>query len=230
MIRIPTALLGLASTSLLACSEPNDDTGNNLGGQGGQDSYGCEILSSTELGMDELTELGFSGQGVLDNLAGEHSEDLEWANGNAASTLTVHISGNGGARWVDLEPPANGNEGGAALYCEDYLELDLAITVVSADGAFDESWTGTASAQYADALAANIELDTDNLGGSYTVTELDPSEWDTVDLNLWLAVDLGGPRGELSLISTYADKGGGDDAVAMAQNTPVAQFPPGMFW
>ncbi len=191
----------------------------------------CED-TATVLAMDEVSELGFSGNDVLDNLEGEHSAVMRWLESNADTALTMDVLYDGGeVRFIEsvaVYPDNNGigNTMEAAIDCQDRLEVDVAVTFATEDGAFDEDWDVALRSTAADAADFTLaDRDPADFTGTYDFVAFDPAEWDDVNTSIHAAVDTGGLRGTVDEMAEVVEDDSGPDGTAMAALETVAQWP-----
>lgn len=176
---LPVFLLAL--TPLTGC--------DGLFGKNQEDAALSCDESSTTLGFDELSALGFSGAQLAALAEGAHADTFTYAEGGATTGLTLTITADTtGARFIDSEP-AEDTGGGMELdmsWCEDRLEVDLSIGFQTEDGAFAETWSGVLSSQ--DGVDADFRADVDPaaLSGSFDADALlGDEDWDSVEM--WLS-------------------------------------------
>ena len=200
-------------------------TGETGTGSGDAEYTGCDDTTSA-VAADEVTALGFSANDVLTALTGPFSASAEWYDTHTTTTLSLAVSGDGDATFYDREVAVDtgsgGLGGGADPQCSDELEVPVAIAFSTADGGFDEHISSSVFATDLSSLSVGGDLDWTALGGSFTITSLDPSDWDTVTLSLEAVVAGGATTGEVRL-SASKDTGGGS---GMGQVGPVLLWPP----
>lgn len=138
-----------------ACGE-DDDTGNK--GDEAWMPY-CESVS-TDLAMDEVSPLGFSGADLGAALAAKYTAPLTWGSGGS-SDLLITLGLDGPVQFVDLSEavPPEGTEHIAdiAVVCDDYLRIGGAATLSSADGLLAESLSVEFSASTASSASFSLE-------------------------------------------------------------------------
>lgn len=206
---------------LVGCGLPGPDNG-----QSGEENVGCLAVETAEYGLADTTPLGFTGQQVVDLVAGAHPTTLTWASGTGTDlaldvtvdTTTVLWSDN---EWQD---DGSGMEASAemAMDCPDTLSVDATLGFTTADGAFAEDWAVSFTAATADLAALWYELDLDGLAGSYAVTEVDPADYDRVRAFLDLSVDAAGPSGVLDGQAEDDGDSSDPDGVASASHFDIA--------
>lgn len=170
---MPAAPAPLASLLLLVACD--------AGGQSGEENvaWGCEVVSETPIAADEVTPDGLTAQDAA-ALVTPFSGPLTWVEHPATTldlTPTVDV---GSARFVDYELPEVGEGPEPALECVDTIEMDADLAFVTADGLLDELWSIVLVARDASTTDADAEIDPAALAGTYTVTEVDPADYDVV--------------------------------------------------
>lgn len=202
----------------LGCTLPDPDPG-----QSGEEMMSCTAASTQDYALADTTPLGFTGQQLADLVVGSHAATLTWAKGGDTA-LTVDVTSAATVvTWRDMEWQDDGSGAEIAtmesMDCADDLVLAATVGFTTADGAFAESWDLDLAAQTADTAAAYSELDLDNLTGTYTVTEVDPADYDAVRAFLDLSFDAAGVSGA---IQGQAEKA--DAETASATNVDIATF------
>lgn len=140
------------------------------------------IAQDTEVGRAEVTDLGFSADQVLAPVEGTYEAPFEYRDGvTAATSLTVTAAWDGSPIFVRTWSPPPEEP---ALECNPpSLELGVAVTFTTADGAFAEHWTQHISES--ELYAATTFY------GDIPVSDLE-GDWDPGDgtaLSLWVNVD-----------------------------------------
>jgi hypothetical protein len=168
------------------------------------ESWQCEA-EATVLELDEVSTLGFSGQDLLDSVAGPHSETLDYRGELPASTITLELIHDGGeVRFVHQEEPSRGFLASAkdtAWFepCPDYLEVDVEVSLVSLDGLWDERFPASIASgdrPFIEAMGSET-LALEELGGSYT-----PWHFDAAGVRGAVTIDFRiverGPKGQIT--------------------------------
>jgi hypothetical protein len=217
-----------------SASGPGRPDGSDVqGGQTGEESVSCRSVARQELTPGETSPLGFSAEQLLADAAGEHQLALRWADGTtSALMLGVRLVGDAvefAEREYREDPSGRESAGGElgvpeiAIQCNDVLELPVALRFVTADAAFDESWSATLRAESLASARLFLELDLDALGGSYRVTQVDPTAFDNVRAFLSLewreGIWTGSISGEAEMTA-----GPGNDGSVSARGFSVATF------
>ncbi len=198
-----TALLLLG---LLACGDDTNQLRDTGAPTGAPDMIECSDTTTT-LASGELSPLGFSADEVLARIAGPVDAAGTWTDTSTAVTVTLAAAAAGDAVFHLREPVGDtgaSEDTGFATgapddACQDWLEIPLTLTLVTDDGAFDEVVSASVLAMDTASLWASAELDWTALGGSYTFTEIDPSEWDEVGLSVSAGWAEGVPTGQVDM-------------------------------
>lgn len=177
----------LAQLVVLAACNPQS------GGQTGEDSsLPCRNFISSLPSIDAVSPLGFSASQVLSFAAVKHESTLAWhaihnvisnydhdsdvstvgyspGPGETGVAFTI-IYTNGGIQFIHHEP----NWPDAAKECPDSLVIDVTASLVTSDGALDESF---ATSLYADSLQQadwGAEIPWSEIKGSFRVATYPP--------------------------------------------------------
>jgi hypothetical protein len=173
----------------------------------GEASAGCD-RSESSLALDEVSAAGFAPADVLAWLEGEHAAPIALAGESATRDLSVTVSSDGTATWVDLEPAesSGGIEPALAAWCEDGMELGATVAFATSTGDFDESWPVALSVSQVAATSASVERELSGLSGTYTVPAGSADGCDTASLSFEMSFsELGGASGELALLCEATD-------------------------
>ncbi len=182
----------------------------------------CEDSPST-IASDAPTDLGVSGQDLLERAGALTETELYWVDTAATTALSIALSYGGETRWVDsTELPCSDPEGCPAIAasCEDRLEVDVTIGFQTADGAFDELWSATLSSADGRAATFGLAIDPDSLGGDWSPAALDPDQYEDFSISAAGRFDEGGPSG-----SIRAQGSGSDGEVSWAESIDIARWP-----
>jgi hypothetical protein len=92
-----------------------------------------------QLPLDKVSEIGFSGQDLLDNIApGKQSENWGWEYKDGKTEVTVVVEKLVNfARYVQKTPSDNRDP---AISCLSHLEVDVRLDITSADQTLNESF------------------------------------------------------------------------------------------
>jgi hypothetical protein len=180
------------------------------------------------LAWSERSPLGFSASELLGALGSEHDGRLTYDDGTS-TTLSLALARDA-ARNVEFQERAwvsdnSGAEIGTAIgvECPNVVSMPVVLTFSSGDGAFAEGWSITLLAESMMRATAQVQLDLNALEGSFTVTQVDPAEFD--DVLAYLALTLGS-QGWSGTITGQATKttGTGPDGNSSAQMFGIANF------
>ncbi|TNE91088.1 MAG: hypothetical protein EP330_06470 [Deltaproteobacteria bacterium] len=200
-----TAILMLVA--LGAC-----DDGFN-GGQSGSEQIGCLPTTTADLAVDETSPLGFTPQALLDLAEGSHTETFAFEQGGSVG-VTVTFTASGQARFEEREYQDDGSGMEMAMDCEDAVVVPGTVTVVTDDGAVDESFDVELEASSADLASWFGEVA--SLHGSF---QIDESPYDEVRYFGMGTFDADGSAGELSGQGESVD-----GEVASATNLPIGAW------
>jgi hypothetical protein len=178
------------------------------------DTWGCEE-SITKLGWSDESPLGFSGNDVLDLVAGPVSAEATWSALSATTQITYTVAGDGAVLFHDLSegPPP---PGGPKMLCLDWLEVQAVVSFETADGVFDEAVAGSIMVQDGGVPSFWGELDPDSLSGSFDwsqIPDFDPAEWDEVGINVSCQWTDGGLDGQIDMFASRTTAGGVSEAM-----------------
>lgn len=195
------------------------------GGQSGEEQAGasCEARSSTPLGADEASPGGFTPAEVAAGITAFDGA-FTWAVHDPTTLALTPTVDLGSAAWVDYELASDGSGIEPAIFCEDGIELDVAVDFVTADGRFDEAWTWTAFAGEPTTATAWAELDVDALGGTYVVEEVDLADYDDFRAFVSATWTAGVSAGTVDGQATTEGDPDDPDSTASATNVPIASW------
>ena len=185
----------------------------------------CEE-TRTEVGLDEVSPLGFSGAQVLALAEGEWTSTLVF-DGGSETPLAIGVTAlDATAVHVDSEAvyPTGGEVADIAVICDDYVEVQVFSSFVSEDGSFDEAWSVPLRSFDGLQAGASVDFDDQALQGSYRFTELDPSEYDEVIHFLTASFDGAATSGVVDAQATGQEDCTGSDCTAWAANFTVATW------
>lgn len=221
------ALFLVAALGAAGCA--GGQTGGEFGAEngtgGGGTLDGNETASAcdedaTELGLDEVSPLGFSADDVLALAEGTHEATLTWVPDEAAmatttlepgtTEVTLVIEPAGPASFVDAEPPASGSSGGMielGWVCPDRVDVPVTVTLTTADGALDETLDGTLSATDAGSATLLVPIELDELEGTLSFEVVSPEGGVPIQTRLEVVFGEGIFAGRLSgTIETRTDQ------------------------
>lgn len=183
------AMLVLTIGFSISCGDDDDDDDDTDGYDSGDDDDNQEAANSCDetvtllAEVGELSELlGISAQDVLDLTGGGFAVTALYSSDTSILTqnplggqtdLTVTIAYDGGEiRQVESVPVDDGTGAEIEVDCRNRLEIDVTISVTTADGAFDETWSSVL-VQTRDAGGAGFEVPT--LANEFDPTSLQGS-------------------------------------------------------
>ena len=203
--------------------------GCGLGGKDLETGPYCED-TPTVVALDEVTDLGFAAQALVDLAQGDHTETFTWARDDSTTPLSLTVTHGGGeARFVDstaVYPDGGGESPAIGVICEDRVEVDVDLQFATDDGAFDEAWALAIWGVESDTATFRQDLDPDGLGGSYDMAD-DIGDEAYDDRSLWVggAFALEGASGEvMGQISGSEDCDAGDTCTAWAASVSVGSW------
>jgi len=188
--------------------------------------HGCLPQSSVSIDRNEVSTLGFSGHQILDLAEGEHNGTLSYSDGTQTD-LTIIVNPVGEeVNVVDYEMSGGGFGGiEIMLDCPDQMEIDVMLQFVTEDGRYNEKWETTVNAHVEDLGEVYLDIDLDELNGSYTFAGADPAGYDEVRAFVDITFDQSGAHGAING-QTSGNQGDPDDpdSVAFAENHAIASF------
>jgi hypothetical protein len=195
---------------------------SSSGGQTGEEAARCAVVDETDLAPGEQSPLGFGGDAIGALTADAQVSELSWAKGGTTA-LTVSFSASGPATYRRQKYVDDGSDIEIAVGCSDVVAQKGSLSFQTDDGGFDESWPVTLTAADASNASVVIDLDLDHLGGSYVVTEVDPSAFDGIQA--YVTIDFGASGAHGSVDGTAAGKPqGGKNGTVSAQHFAIASF------
>lgn len=218
--------------ALVACGAEDDDDDDNKEGSGRDtmESPYCEE-SATPLAAGEAGPTGVSADELLAAIPSELEGEISFEDGVESGLAIVITVDSDSVRHVASEavyPASGGTDIG--VVCDDRVEVDAVVELISADGRLAESlalalyapaWEDGAQPGTAEVLVMGYAaMDPDGLEGSLDIHALyDTSEMDSV--SMWLSMELVGAEA----FGTIDGQGEGSDArSAWAMSLPVASF------
>jgi hypothetical protein len=184
--------LSLLAGALSACVDGTSTGNPNNGGPGVGEETGGGYCKKLDSGTSRRTRRRswLSAGEVLAFVEGTHEETLTWYPQSIASygpesgsqALTLVITRKGSPRLTHYGPDTGGAEIGTD--CGPAIEVDVDVTLTTAQGALDERLSGTL--QIKSALTASLFLrpDPNKLGGSFHITEVHTPGFKLVQLFL----------------------------------------------
>ena len=132
---------------------------------------GCVANAVTELGIDEVSDAGFSAGALLEEVTGSYEQDWTWSDGTvtpAALTLTAR---SGKARWYEAEAETGGAE--LAVSCDPQLEAPATLTLTTNDGQLNERWPVRLLAAKLNDVSVQQTEPISTLDGSFDLAEIE---------------------------------------------------------
>jgi len=165
--------MGLLAALGCASGDPH----SNVGGQTGEESFGCLTTSTETLPLSETTRLGFSGDDMLALVQGESTATFTWSDSSQTlATVSVTVTDSTvEIRDNEWKAPQDGREIGTPD-CEDTLAVEAELTFVTDDGAFDESFDVVLVSETQDRVQVYVAYEVTDIEGNYEVTEVNTTE------------------------------------------------------
>jgi hypothetical protein len=197
------------------------------GGQTGEETTGCQPVQRDMLAWSERSALGFSADELLNALGSDSSDRLVWSDGGGTPlTLGIERAASGSVEFQTRDyVSGSGAEPAAeiATECNDVVAIPVTLSFATTDGAFAERWPLTLLAESTTRVTAYAQLDVEDLEGSFSVTEVDPSRFERVLVIIQLAFENGAWTGTLS--GQGVDAGSNDpDSSTSARHFEIASF------
>jgi hypothetical protein len=223
--------MGIVAVTAMAagCAETagsRPPPGGQIGGVQGEGS-GCRVVTTTVLGVDDVSPLGFSASQLLTGVGGQRQAPLTWKNGQS-TTLTLEPGAPQAVRFVELE--IEEDDSGADIaplpgaLCNDRLEIDAPLGFATADGKFAESFNVTLRAEEAGSATFDEKIDLSTLQGSYQLTDIDASQFDAVDVYAAGTLSASSIEGSIHAVAESVDDTGGPDGTASATFVDLANY------
>lgn len=228
------SLLGVA-----ACVQRPPAGGGQSGEEWDESAYQpCVEGSRTPVAAGAVAPNGVAIDDVVAAVNSSATLPLVWADGSATSVqLTLGTSASG--VWVDMvpNPGAAGDTGpspaiytedtGGGELCADWLELDLSVGFVTADGAFAENRSGVLQVESDGVGRFDLTVPAATLTGAWSATAardgFDAADWDEVTLFFRGEKGLGDATGVVEAQASRVD-GDGPEGTASAAMFTVATF------
>lgn len=179
---------------LLACDSKDDDTGRD-DGTAGDGGFDCGYTSS-ELPLTEPTPLGVTGQQWLAVVLISDEQGFRYTDTVTADT-TVELALSSDATtvtaWESPEDTVDDDD------CDPYLEVAAALSLATQDGNFSEVVDGPVTSRQPDGGTLRASLPYEDRGGAWSTDEVDPSEWEELELGFSVDLGAGGSEGSIHL-------------------------------
>jgi hypothetical protein len=193
---------GLLAAVALGCGADthSPDDPNVIGGQTGEETIGCQPVQTRTLAWSERSPLGFSADELLNSLGAERDSRLTWSDGTS-TTLSLALARrvNGSVEYQEREYVSDGS--GAELVaptCPDVVSIPVTLTFSTGDGKFAEEWALPLLAESATRASGFSRVELGTLEGSFTVTQIDPAQFDDVLAHVTLTLESSAWSGTLS--------------------------------
>lgn len=181
------------------------------------DGPSCD-RTETALTIDESTPLGFSAGELLTWLEGTDVVPFTLAGDSADRDVEIVVASDGVYTWVDQEEaPSTGGgmEPAIGVVCEDSVEVGATVGFTTSTGEFAESWAVTLAASASGAARATVDVELDEVEGSYAPEASAIEGCDETGLSFTLAfAEVAGPNGEVYLLCEATD----GDTASMSQD------------
>ncbi|MFT5680932.1 MAG: hypothetical protein ACI8RZ_001838 [Myxococcota bacterium] len=209
----------LIPLALAACDEePSSLDGGQFGEETGA---GCTAVSTVPLEIDEVSPFGFTPREVHDLVVGTHSTTLTWDDGSA-TPFTVTVDNPGAASWVEYEYlNEDGSESMNEIGCAYNIEMTVDLTLVTEDGAFNETLSVLIQAPSSDWVNETVAMEA--LSGSFSIEQWADASYDSVTADMMLNFESSGIYGE---IDGYGESssGSGDSGTVSLNRFTIATF------
>lgn len=226
-VPLVSALL-IGSASMLGCG--SDGGGSSAdeppppGGQTGEETTGCQPVERDMLAWSERSSLGFSADELLNSLGSESTDRLTWSSGSGTPlTLGIERAASGSVEFQTRDFVSDGSGAEIATECSDVVAIPATLSFATADGAFAERWPLTLLAESSARVSAYAQVDVDDLEGTFSVTQVDPTRFDRVLAIVQLTFVDGAWTGTLSG-QGITDGSGGADSATSAGHFAIASF------
>lgn len=185
-------LLALPGSGCGDAAARTDADGDQIsGGQTGEESLGCAAVNRQPLAAGAVSPLGFSANQLFEALGTQQSITLTWAEGGTTRLAVTIDASSAEVEFIDRElgvaPGGREPAGEVAIDCSDVLSAELTLRFVTDDGAFDETWSVTLSADTLTTARVFHRFDASALSGSFRVTQVDAAEFDELRTYLSLS-------------------------------------------
>ncbi len=189
----------------------------------------CED-TPTVLALDEVSELGFSGQDMLDLAEGTFTEDLRYQLDPplADTIVAVDVAYDAGeVRFIHSEavyPETNGPTNDIGVVCWDRMEVDVDVSLYTDDTLFAEDWDGV-TLEAASESQVELYRSLDSFGGPFDLWDYADPDADEVRAFVEIRFDADGSHGALSGQASGADDcEPGETCAAWAETIDIASW------
>jgi len=153
------SILSLVLLAALGCGQTGQE-GDLFGG-----GLFCLPVNDTQLNINEVSALGFSGTNVLSRIAAAYSGTLDYDDGTQ-STLNLSVAHTDGlAYFSERDKPIDAPP---ELECPNVVRVEVDISFATGDGLFNDTWSGSLLApEITGRVTAFSEIGFGQLAGAY---------------------------------------------------------------
>lgn len=192
---IALAVASLATPLFVGC----------VGGQSGEEQFGCVTVGSTNLSHDETSTLGFSGDALIASLPSALAEPLTWGDDTTTDVSLEIAYDDGAVRLLDRELTDSSTT--AALECSDRLEVVATLAIQTTDGRFNEMWQVPIQATALGSATVLLELEPDSFSGTLDVASFQTRSYEHVTVLVSLIISGDAIHGSIEGLGTLTDGG-----------------------
>ncbi len=186
---------------LLACLTQDD---NDLIGAAPYEGTWCEYSATAALPLDEESIDGYVPQEVIDAVSGAREATLSWdySGEETALSFTLDFSEEPAMLWEGLAVSSDGTSV-ASDDCPPLTVLSADMTFITDDGRID----AVLPVEIAPPGRIDARFPLEEIGGTGPVLEIDPAEWDQVEIDFAVNISADSLGGELAVdaLSTIND-------------------------
>ncbi len=221
-------LFALLLATAVGCSGPNAS-----GGQTGSETGECWNVR-TPLALDETSALGFSANDSLSLAQGVHTAAIQWlpvsdypyGPESGSSSIDVTVTSLGSAMYATTDSGTGSGSVQTEVGCAPAVLNNVAVTLHTTGGAFDESFDTTLASSTSDAATLNPTLLAGHIAGSFAFdpTALGSARLAQIDVNVsFQASDSGASAFSGSLAATIEQSSGtGGESATSARQISLA--------
>ena len=185
---------------------------------------GCRNVSVTALNYNQISPLGFSAADMLSDVIGKHLLEVHYSDGKETVGKLVVTYQGGAIKYLVRKFDDGGTGQEIAMPCDDYLETEVAISLITQDGKFNEQLHAKLLSSDGKLVKQEIKLDVDNLGGNYSTPDFIKKGWGKPGLIIEPIFDAGIIRGDIYLLVEKQIHGKGKNLSAQLNKIAVAGF------
>jgi hypothetical protein len=198
------------------------------GGQTGEETTGCQPVQTRRLAWSERSPLGFSADELLNSLGAQRDARLTWEDGTSTTlSLALARGASGSVEYQEREygSDSSGAEPAAAIgtECLDVVSIPITLSFSTGDGAFAEEWALPLLAESATRATGFSKIELSALEGSFTVTQIDPAQFDEVLAHVTLTLASNAWSGALAGEAVKATGSSPSDSVS-ARSFDIGSF------